>query len=237
MEFLRESIMEREKHKREKDRRLNDIMMQSKERKDNSSNALDADFVVTKSNNIESERYVLSSRSRNDTHTDDADINSVDRNTTPESTDMSHKGGEIDQNVDAKKFQVSYHLPDPSFDNMTSSDSGKVFCKCSIEKRIKKIKGNSVDTKFAKPSILGKPVLQPPRNQSVVRQPNAFKSKRPNFSKPRFSSQVDVKNVLSKLVTPHYFPKVKEYASTKTHHVNAPSSSRNRESYGSNDMA
>nr|GFB96233.1 hypothetical protein [Tanacetum cinerariifolium] len=83
-------------------------------------------------------------RSRNDTHTDDADINSVndkqpmakvqlsaehnilaneqqhseqsesiydtyllekvDRNTTPESTGMSHRGGEIDQNADAKKF-------------------------------------------------------------------------------------------------------------------------------------
>nr|GEZ13725.1 hypothetical protein [Tanacetum cinerariifolium] len=40
---------------------------------------------------------------------------------------------------------------------------------------------DNVDTKFAKPSILGKPALKPPRNQSVVRQPNAFKSKRPIF--------------------------------------------------------
>nr|GFB56803.1 hypothetical protein [Tanacetum cinerariifolium] len=30
-------------------------------------------------------------------------LEKVDRNTTLESTDMSHKGGEIDQNVDAKK--------------------------------------------------------------------------------------------------------------------------------------
>nr|GEV32379.1 hypothetical protein [Tanacetum cinerariifolium] len=30
------------------------------------------------------------------------------------------------------------------------------------------------------------------RNQSVVTQPNAFKSERPNISKPRFASQVDV---------------------------------------------
>nr|GEZ22824.1 retrovirus-related Pol polyprotein from transposon TNT 1-94 [Tanacetum cinerariifolium] len=37
-----ESIMEIAKHKREKDRRVNDSMMQSKERKDNSSAALDA---------------------------------------------------------------------------------------------------------------------------------------------------------------------------------------------------
>nr|GEX34289.1 retrovirus-related Pol polyprotein from transposon TNT 1-94 [Tanacetum cinerariifolium] len=62
---------------REKDRRVNDRMMQSKDRKDNLTNALDADLVVMESNETESERYVLSSRSKNDTHTDDADINSV----------------------------------------------------------------------------------------------------------------------------------------------------------------
>nr|GFD52234.1 hypothetical protein [Tanacetum cinerariifolium] len=57
MESLRESIQERAKHKREFDR-----MMQSKERKDNSSKALDVGLVVTESNETESERHVLSSR-------------------------------------------------------------------------------------------------------------------------------------------------------------------------------
>ncbi|GJU75548.1 hypothetical protein Tco_1272618 [Tanacetum coccineum] len=52
----------------------------------------------------------------------------------------------------------------------------KVFANVALKNELRKLKGNSVDTKFAKPSILGKPVLQPPRNQSVVRQPNAFKS-------------------------------------------------------------
>ncbi|GJR10009.1 hypothetical protein Tco_0792661 [Tanacetum coccineum] len=84
-----------------------------------------------------------------------------------------------------------------------------------------------IQEKFAKPSILGKPVLQPPRNQSVVRQPNAFKSERPNFSKPRFASQVDVNDVLSKPVTPYYLPKVREYVLAKPHHVIAPGSFRN----------
>ncbi|GJU69472.1 ribonuclease H-like domain-containing protein [Tanacetum coccineum] len=115
----------------------------------------------------------------------------------------------------------------------------KGFTIASLKNELRKLKENSVDTKFAKPSILGKPVLQPPRNQSVVRQPNAFKSERPNFSKPRFASQVDVNNVLSKPVTPHYLPKVQEYVLAKPHHVIAPGSSRNsqEESYGSNDMA
>ncbi|GKD19968.1 hypothetical protein Tco_1209126, partial [Tanacetum coccineum] len=115
----------------------------------------------------------------------------------------------------------------------------KVFANAALKNELRKLNGTSVDTKFAKPSILGKPVLQPHRNQSVVRQPNAFKSERPNFSKPRFASQVDVINVLSKPVTPHYLPKVREYVLAKPHHVIAPGSSRNsqEEYYGSNDMA
>nr|GFB82254.1 actin-binding, cofilin/tropomyosin type [Tanacetum cinerariifolium] len=115
----------------------------------------------------------------------------------------------------------------------------KVFANAALKNELRKSKGNRLDTKFSKPSILGKPVLQPPKNQSVVRQPNAFKSERPNFSKPRFASQVDMNNVLLKPVTPHYLPKVRESARTTPHHVNAPSSSRNskKESHGSNDMA
>nr|GEX47611.1 ribonuclease H-like domain-containing protein [Tanacetum cinerariifolium] len=64
-------------------------------------------------------------------------------------------------------------------------------------------------------------------------------SERPKFSKPRFSSQVDVNNVLSKPITPHYFPKVRESVFVKSNHVIASGSSRNStiESYGSNDMA
>ncbi|GJW60186.1 hypothetical protein Tco_0109521 [Tanacetum coccineum] len=230
-----------------------------------------------------SERHVSSSRSGKDTHAEDADINSVndkqplaevDRNTIPDSTNMCHRGGEIEQN--AEKCQVSCPLLDLSFDNMTTEFSNqsleseniflkktvaqlqkdfsrmethcvnmelkyqnqalkdgqhdneklhkenehlkqtykdlydsikttrvqtkdhndsliaqinsktvenadlkaqiqeKVFANVALKNELRKLKGNSVDTKFAKPSILGKPVLQPPRNQSVVRQPNAF---------------------------------------------------------------
>ncbi|GJX63241.1 hypothetical protein Tco_0296141 [Tanacetum coccineum] len=52
------------------------------------------------------------------------------------------------------------------------------------------------------------------------------------ISKPRFASQVDVNNDLSKLVTTHYLPKGKESACAKPHHMIAPGSSR----YNSNDM-
>ncbi|GJZ60469.1 hypothetical protein Tco_0616285 [Tanacetum coccineum] len=50
IESLRELIHERAKHKREYDRRMNDRMMQSKEGNTDSSKALDAGLVVTKSN-------------------------------------------------------------------------------------------------------------------------------------------------------------------------------------------
>ncbi|GJU02486.1 hypothetical protein Tco_1112824 [Tanacetum coccineum] len=61
-----------------------------------------------------------------------------------------------------------------------------------------------------------------------------------------FASHVGVNNDLSKPVTPHSFPYIREYAFAKPNHVIAPSSSRNssksvstlslKETYGSNDM-
>nr|GFA80097.1 hypothetical protein [Tanacetum cinerariifolium] len=182
---------------------MNERQMQSKEGKADSSKTLDVGLAVTESNKTESEMHVLSGRSRNDTHTDDADINSVNdkqpivevqlsfehnklaneqhhskksesvydtylmekvnRNTTLESTDISHGGGEINQN---------------SVENadLKAQIQEKVFANAALKNELRKSKGNSVDTKFSKPSILGKPVLQPPKNQSVVRKPNAFKS-------------------------------------------------------------
>ncbi|GJR66607.1 hypothetical protein Tco_0012672 [Tanacetum coccineum] len=243
------------------DRRMKERQMQSRESKVVSSKALDASLVVTECSGTKSDEHITSSSSgtyithvvdedirpinnqvpsaevhliaqhnvlaNEQQHTDQSELSydtylleKVDINTTPDSTNISHRGGDIDQDV--KQDQVKSPL-----------------LKAYIKNELRKLKGNSVDTKFAKPSILGKPVLQPLRNQSVVRQPNAFKSERPNFSKPRFASQVDVNNVLSKPVTPHYLPKVREYVLAKPHHVIAPGSSRNsqEESYGSNDMA
>ncbi|GKC88814.1 hypothetical protein Tco_1149463 [Tanacetum coccineum] len=116
----------------------------------------------------------------------------------------------------------------------------KVFANATLKNELRKLKGNNVDTKFSKPSILGKPALQPLRIQSVVRQPNAFKSERPKFSKPRFASQVDVKNDLPKQATPHYLPKGREYVLQKPYHVIASSNSRNNSKnmprFSSNDM-
>ncbi|GJV39779.1 hypothetical protein Tco_1418219 [Tanacetum coccineum] len=356
MESVKKSIDERAHHKREYDSRVNERQMQSKEGKVDSSKALNAGLVITESSGTESDKQDTSSRSGNDTNALDADIRLISNkepraevysNITPDSTNISHMGGKIDQN--AGKCQVSCPLLDPSFDNMIEAhcvniklkyqnqalkdgqhgqilnetnnkanikkeievletinielehnlakllaenkklhkenehlkqtykdlydsikktrvqtkdhnDSliaqinsktienadlkaqiqEKVFANVALKNEIRKLKGNSVDTKCAKPSIFGKLVLQPPRNQSVVRQPNAFKSERPNFSKPRFASQVDVNNVLSKPVTQHYLPKGRESAFAKPNHMIASSSSRNSSKnmprFSSNDM-
>ncbi|GJX80615.1 hypothetical protein Tco_0328764 [Tanacetum coccineum] len=66
----------------------------------------------------EQQHYVQSEPSY-DTHL----LEKVDRNTTPDLTNMCHRGGEIDQN--AKKCQVLCPLLDPSFDNMITEFSNQ----------------------------------------------------------------------------------------------------------------
>nr|GEV05847.1 hypothetical protein [Tanacetum cinerariifolium] len=66
--------------------------------------------------------------------------------------------------------------------NLKAQIQKKVFAIAALKNDLRKLKGNSVDTNFAKTPVLGKPVLQPLRNQSVVRQPYAFKHKRPPIS-------------------------------------------------------
>ncbi|GJW08144.1 hypothetical protein Tco_1570567 [Tanacetum coccineum] len=75
-----------------------------------------------------------------------------------------------------------------------------------LKKLIEKNKGKGVDTNFEKQSILGKPPLQPIRNQPVVRQPTAYKSERSQLPRYRIASQVGVSHDLTKPVTPHSWP-------------------------------
>ncbi|GJR90847.1 hypothetical protein Tco_0214858 [Tanacetum coccineum] len=122
----------------------------------------------------------------------------------------------------------------------------KVFATAALKNELRKVRGNNMDIKFVKPSILGILTFHPLRNHSVVRKPIAFKFERPKFSKLRFASQVVVKNALTKPVTPHSLPQVREFSFAKPHHMIASGSSRNispnvsnktsEESYGSNDL-
>nr|GEW85413.1 hypothetical protein [Tanacetum cinerariifolium] len=80
MESLRESILERAKHKRENDIRVNDRTMQSKKRKVAASKALDAGLIVTECSGTKSDKQDTSSSSGNDiTHAMHLDIKPNDQ--------------------------------------------------------------------------------------------------------------------------------------------------------------
>ncbi|GJV98684.1 hypothetical protein Tco_1553936 [Tanacetum coccineum] len=88
---------------------MKERQMQSRESKVVLSKALDASLVVTECSGTKSDEHITSSNSGTYiTHVVDADIRpvndqvpstEVDGNTTHDSTNMSHRGGEIDQDV------------------------------------------------------------------------------------------------------------------------------------------
>ncbi|GKC29075.1 retrovirus-related pol polyprotein from transposon TNT 1-94, partial [Tanacetum coccineum] len=84
------------------------------------------------------------------------------------------------------------------------------------------LKRTSTNTKFANQSTERKPSLQPLRNNSVVRQPNAFQSEHIKFSKNRIPQKVDQMNDLSNLVTSNSVPTPQESKVMKNDNVIAP---------------
>ncbi|GJR43109.1 hypothetical protein Tco_1311212 [Tanacetum coccineum] len=86
----------------------------------------------------------------------------------------------------------------------------KVFAIAALKNELRKLKGNSVDTKFDKTSVLGKPMLPSLRNQSVVRQPNAFKSERAQMSKQRNSSKNMPRFSSNDMVHNHYLDEARK---------------------------
>ncbi|GJU71435.1 hypothetical protein Tco_1262840 [Tanacetum coccineum] len=229
MEFVKKSIDERSVHKKEYDSKVNERQVQTKKGKVDTGKALDASLVVTKSSGTKSGKQDTSSRSGNDVDSDDADIKPV-----YDEEPMAEVQLTADNNVFAIGKQ---HIEQPEFnnegrvdqenENLKAQIQEKMFATTSLKNELRKLRGNSVDTKFTTPSIFEKPLLHPLRNQSIVRQLNEFKYERPKFSKPRFTSQVDEKNALTKPVTPHSLPRVREHAFAKPNYVIAPSSSRN----------
>nr|GEX38051.1 hypothetical protein [Tanacetum cinerariifolium] len=136
---VKKSVAERTRHKRQYDNMMNERQMQSKEGKVNLSKALDASLVVTECSAIESENSNLEhafNKSVNessgiDTGKEDTSSRIISHmlwmqisdqqmtkchllsNTTPNSTNMSHAGGEIDHN--AEQYQVKSLLLNAEF--------------------------------------------------------------------------------------------------------------------------
>nr|GEU79164.1 TATA-binding protein-associated factor BTAF1 [Tanacetum cinerariifolium] len=218
MSNVNKSVAKRTRHQRQYDRRVNKRQMQTQESKIDMGKGIDAHSVVTESSGIESEVQDDNNRSGNDTDANDADIRPI-YNEEPLT--------EVQLTAECNIFAIGQqHTEEPKIINEGRVDQ--------------KLKGSIVDTKFAKTSVLGKPVVQSPRNQSVVRQLDTFKSERQKISKQRFASRVDVNNNLSRPITQHYLSKRSESAFAEPDHLIASSESRNRfknmPRFSSNDM-
>nr|GEU71299.1 hypothetical protein [Tanacetum cinerariifolium] len=106
----------------------------------------------------------------------------------------------------------------------------KVFAIAALKNDLRKLKGNSVDTKFANTSVLGKPVVQPLRNQSVVRQSNAFKNERHQISndmvhnhyldKAKKKTQERDRNLKTSVMTPARFQSTADDSKPKPRSTN-----------------
>ncbi|GJZ39364.1 hypothetical protein Tco_0585927 [Tanacetum coccineum] len=96
----------------------------------------------------------------------------------------------------------------------------QLFDKVSEQKDITKCM--SVNTKFANQSTERKPSLQSLRNNFVVRQPNAFQSERPKFSKTRVPPKIVETNDLSNPVTSNSVPTTTESKVVTNDKVIAP---------------
>ncbi|GKC64931.1 hypothetical protein Tco_1097529 [Tanacetum coccineum] len=176
---VQKSIVERTRHKRQYDRWMNERQMQSREIKVISSKALDASLVVTECSRTKSDGYITSSSSGTYiTHVMDADTRPVNDQVPSAKVHLTAQHNVLaneQQHTDQSEPSYDTYLLEKSVENadFKAHIQEKVFANAALKNELRNLKENSVDTKFAKPSILGKPVLQPLRNQSVVRQPNA----------------------------------------------------------------
>ncbi|GJS96685.1 hypothetical protein Tco_0803653 [Tanacetum coccineum] len=158
------SIDERAQYKREYDSWVNKRQMQKTEEKVDSSKALDASLADTESSGTALKEQDTSSKSGNDCTCCDADIRPI-----------------YDEDP---MLRIEHTLFDCKNVDFKAQLQEKGFAIAALKNELRKLTGNSMNTKFEKSSILGKPVLQSLRNQSVVRQPNAFKERESAFAKP-----------------------------------------------------
>ncbi|GJZ34306.1 hypothetical protein Tco_0580123 [Tanacetum coccineum] len=259
MESVKKSIDARAQHKREYDRRVNDRVMQSKEGKVDSSKALDAGLVITKSNVTESERHVSSSRSGNDTHVEDADINSVNDKEPMAEVQLTAQHNVL-ANVQQHSVQsepiYDTHLLEKVDSNTTPNSTNMCHRREEIDQNAEKCQVScplldpsfdNMTTEFSNQSLESENIsLKKTRvqtkdlNDSLIAQINSKTVKNADLKaqiQEKVFANVALKNELKKLKGNSV--DTKESVSAKPHHVIAPGSSRNssKESYGSNDMA
>ncbi|GJY06991.1 hypothetical protein Tco_0374045 [Tanacetum coccineum] len=130
MESVKKSIDERAQHKREYDSWVNERQMQTTEEKVDTSKALDASLVDTKSSGTESKEHDTSSRSGNDAYADDADIRPIYDEEPIAKVQMI-----VEINVFATRQQ---HIEQPEFNNKGEVDQNAEQCHdtCSLPTKL-----------------------------------------------------------------------------------------------------
>ncbi|GJS22289.1 hypothetical protein Tco_0450921 [Tanacetum coccineum] len=126
---VKKSIVERTRHQRQYDKRVNKIQMQTQESKIDTGKVVNDDLVVTKSNGTESEVKDDNSRSRNDTYADDTYIKPI-YDEEPMTETIEQTTSLLANNADLK-----------------AQIQEKVFAIVALKNDLRKLKGNSVDTK------------------------------------------------------------------------------------------
>ncbi|GJT79963.1 hypothetical protein Tco_1054305 [Tanacetum coccineum] len=89
---------------------------------------------------VNEQHHSVQSEPSYDTHL----LEKVDSNTIPDSTNMCHRGGEIEQN--AEKYQTVENA------DLKAQIQEKVFANAALKNELRKLKGNSVDTKKSAPA-------------------------------------------------------------------------------------
>ncbi|GJT13372.1 hypothetical protein Tco_0860414 [Tanacetum coccineum] len=170
---VKKSVAERTHHKRQYDKRMNERQMQSRESKVVSSKALDAlqnavgqnirlvnDQVPFAEVQLTTQHNVLANEQQ---HTEQSEpiydtylLGKVNSNTTPDSTNMCHRGGEIDQ--DAEQYKVKsplfkVELDAPEFceffeiNDLKAQLQAKTTLICNLKNQIKSVKEASNEAK------------------------------------------------------------------------------------------
>ncbi|GJW62477.1 gag-pol polyprotein [Tanacetum coccineum] len=263
---VKKSVAERTRHQRQYERRVNKRQMQTQESKIDTGKALDADLVDTESIRTDStvqgqqhtEQPEIIVEGRVDQYPETCQVKSPMLDSSPDNqtTEYSKQSLEatwsilnetsnkakIEKEIDVLEtmnIELEHSVATLRKENETLKQHYKdLYDSIKITRSKTTKQTTSLLRIMSGGGVLGKPVL-PLLEESVVRQPNEFKSERAQMSKQRFASQVDVNKNLLKPVTQHYLPKKTE-SCTKPDHMIASSSSRNSSKnmprFSSNDM-
>ncbi|GKA21627.1 hypothetical protein Tco_0701616 [Tanacetum coccineum] len=187
MEFVKNSIDERALYKREYDTRVNERQMHTIEGKVDTSITLDASLVDTEST-VKSGQHGQSLKEKINEAKVKQDIDVIEiinieleykvAKLLKENETLKKHYKELYDSIKTTRAKTIEHTTSLIAQNVEfkAQLQEKEFGIAALKNELRKLTGNSVNTKFAKPSILGKQILHPLKNQSVVRHPTGFKS-------------------------------------------------------------